>query len=157
MKCEELQPKNRNMKKTKYELDREDSESESETDEDEEGRDLRKDLEKTMIKPGEVAESLRKDGTVKTPVNLQLESVKETEKETTAKLSDSRYMYEFLISKRISFMLDLELEDCIKNGTVVTITEIKKTKDGKKIVKDWMIQRRRQVEKRLGRPVLWEM
>ena len=146
MKCEELQPKNRNMKKTRYELDREDSESESETDEDEEGRDLRKDLEKTMIKPGEVAESLRKDGTVKTPVNLQLESVKETEKETTAKLSDSRYMYEFLISKR-----------SWKNGTVVIKTEIKKTKDGKKIVEDWMIQRRRQVEKRLGRPVLWEM
>ena len=113
MKCEELQPKNRNMKKTRYELDREDSENESETDEDEEeeGRDLRKDFEKVMIKPGEVAESLRKDGTVKTPVNLQLESVKETEKETTAKLSDSRYMYEFLISKRISFMLDLELEE----------------------------------------------
>ena len=146
MKCEELQPKNRNMKKTRYELDREDSESESETDEDEEGRDLRKDFEKAMIKPGEVPESLRKDGTVKTPVNLQLESVKETEKETTAKLSDSRYMYEFLISKR-----------SWKNGTVVIKTEIKKTKDGKKIVKDWMIQRRRQVEKRLGRPVLWEM
>ena len=124
------------MKKTRYELDREDSESESETDEDEEGRDLRKDFENAMIKPREVAESLRKDGTVKTLVNLLLESVKETEKETTAKLSDSRYMYEFLISKRISFMLDLELEDCIKNGTVVTITEIKKTKDGKKIVKD---------------------
>ena len=123
MKCEELQPKNRNIKKTRYE-----------TDEDEEGRDLRKDLEKAMIKPGEVAESLRKDGTVKTPLNLQLESVKETEKETTAKLSDSRYMYEFLISKRISFMLDLELEDRIKNGTVVTLTEIKKTKDGKKII-----------------------
>ena len=111
MKCEELQPKNRNIKKTRYELDREDSESESETDEDEEGRDLRKDFEKAMIKPGEVAESLRKYGTVKTPVNLQLESVKETEKETTAKLSDSRYMYEFLISKRISFMLDLELKE----------------------------------------------
>ena len=124
------------MKKTRYELDREDSESESETDEDEEGRDLRKDFENAMIKPREVAESLRKDGTVKTLVNLLLESVKETEKETTAKLSDSRYMYEFLISKRISFMLDLELEDCIKNGTVVTITEIEKTKDGKKIVKD---------------------
>ena len=50
MKCEELQPKNRNMKKTKYELDREDSESEFETDEDKEGRDLRKDLERAMIK-----------------------------------------------------------------------------------------------------------
>ena len=59
--------------------DREDSESESETDEDEEGRGLRKDFDKAMIKPGKVAESLRKDGTVKTPVNLQLESVKETE------------------------------------------------------------------------------
>ena len=110
-----------------------------------------------MIKPGEVADSLRKDGNVKTPVNLQLESVKETEKETVAELSDSRYTYEFLISKRISFMLDLELEDRIKNTTVVTITEVKKTKDGRKIIKDWMIKNRRQVKKRLGRPVLWEM
>ena len=52
-------------------MDTEDSESESETDKDEEGRDLRKDFENAMIKPGEVAESLRKDSTVKTPVNLK--------------------------------------------------------------------------------------
>ena len=77
--------------------------------------------------------------------------MKETEKETVAELSDSRYTYQFLISKRISFMLDLELEDRI------IITEVKKTKDGRKIVKDWMIQNRRQVKKRLGRPVMWEM
>ena len=72
MKCEDLQPRNRNMKRTRYELDRDDTETESESDEDEEGRELRKDLEKAMIKPGEEADSLRKDGNVKTPVNLQL-------------------------------------------------------------------------------------
>ena len=152
LKCEKLKPRNRGMKMTRYELD---SETESET-EDEEEKSLKKDLEKTQINPGEVSESLRKYDTVKTPVNLQLQSVKITDKETLAELSDSRYRYQFVISKKISFMLDPMLKECIQNNTVITLTDVKRTKDGRKIVKDWLIQKRKQINRSLGKPVLWE-
>ena len=157
MECEKLLPKNRNMKLARYELDRNLlSETETDTDEDEEEKVLKKDVEKTKMKPGEVAEALRKNENIKTPVNLQLEKVKIKKEETTAKLSDTRYQYEFVISKKIAFMLDPNLKDNIKMNTIVTITEVKKTKEGKKIIKDWMIKKRLQVNKKLGKPVAWE-
>ena len=90
LKCEMLKSKNRGMKMMRYELDSESTETESETDEDVEEKSLKKDLEKTQIKPGEVSDSLRKYGNVKTSVNQQLENVKMTEKETVAELSNSR-------------------------------------------------------------------
>ena len=70
-------------------------------------------------------------------------------------MSDSFYISEFAVSKKLDFLLDPSVENHIKPNTVMTVTEIKKTKGGRSLIKDWFIERKQQVHKKLGSPVVF--
>ena len=153
-KCEKLKPKNRYMKIARYSLDRKKDfmdQSNSETDTDEDDKNLQKDLDLCRIIPKKVANSIKKDLKIETPVNLQLESISKDGIQTLARMSDSVYIYEFVVSKKLDFLL----ENHIKPNTVMTVTEIKKTKGGRSLIKDWFIERKQQIHKKLGSPVIF--
>ena len=159
-KCEQLKPKNRKMRLTRYSLDRKKdfmdySHSETETDEDEDENNHQKDMKICRIIPKKVADSLKKGLKIETPVNLQLESVAKDGNQTHAKMSDTEYIYEFVVSKKLDFLLEHEVENYIKPNSIITITEIKKTKGGKRLIKDWFIDKKLQVQKKLGNPVVF--
>ena len=129
------------MKMKRYSLDREKdfmnySSSETETDEDKDDNNLKKDLDTCRIIPKKVADSIAKELRIEIPVNLQLESVAKDGSHTLARMSDSHFIYEFVVSKKLDFLLDPEVESCIKPNTIMTITEIKKIKGGRSPIKD---------------------
>ena len=65
------------------------------------------------------------------------------------------YICEFVVSKKLDFLLESEMENFIKPNSIMTITEIKKTKGGNRLIKDWFIDKKLQVQKKLGNPVVF--
>ena len=86
---------------------------------------------------------------------MQLESVAKDGNQTHAKMSDTQYIYEFVVSKKLDFLLESEVENYIKPNSIITITETKKAKGEKMLIKDWFINKKLQVQKTLGNPVVF--
>ena len=162
--CRKKMSQNKTIKKLTYaapaiETERSDENSSSSSDEDlypesnhKEAKELKKLVSKAQINPEHVRKSLKENGNIMTPLNLQLVGWKKilVEKETKLEvdLSDSRYIYKFLMTDQFSWMFG----DHIKMNMILTITEIKK-KHETMIVMHMMIDKKLQVNKRLGKPV----
>ena len=63
------------------------------------------------------ANSMTKELKIETPVNLQLESISNDGIQTLPMMSDSFYISEFVVSKKLDFIL----ENHIKPNTVMTL------------------------------------
>ena len=60
------------------------------------------------------------------------------------------------IGARVTVIFNVNVIDDLVNGSYGRVIGIKKTKEGKKIIKDWMIKKKLQVNKKLGKPLEWE-
>ena len=162
--CRKKKSQNKTIKKLTYaapaiETEKSDENNSSSSDEDlynesnhKEAKELKKLVSKAQINPEHVKMSLKENRNIMTPINLQLVGWKKilVEKETMLEvdLSDSRYIYKFLMTDQFSWMFGVH----IKMNMILTVTEIKK-KHEKMIVMHMMIDKKLQVNKRLGKPV----